>query len=94
MAAPAGDVAADVAPLRSATRLNPTVGRWVTPPTPYLFLKGKTHGYTTSKLFASLKQIRYSGENIGSDLSFAFEANGKTDFFKRKIRLGQGIPVA
>lgn len=45
------------------------------------------------KLFASLKQIRYSGKNIGSDLSFAFEANGEIDFFERKIRLGQSIPI-
>jgi len=45
------------------------------------------------KLFASLKQIRYSGKNIGSDLSFAFEANGEIDFFERKIKLGQSIPT-
>jgi len=45
------------------------------------------------KLFASLKQIRYSGKNIGSDLSFAFETNGEIDFIEQKIRLGQSVPI-
>jgi hypothetical protein len=47
----------------------------------------------TLKLFAVLKQIRYSGKNIGDDLSFAFETNGEIDFLKPKIRFGQSIPV-
>lgn len=45
------------------------------------------------KLFAVLKQIRYSGKNIGSDLSFAFETNGEIDFIKQKIKFGQNMPV-
>lgn len=45
------------------------------------------------KLFVSLKQIRYSGKNIGSDLSFAFEANGETTFLGRKIKSGQNLSI-
>lgn len=45
------------------------------------------------KLFAVLKQIRYSGKNIGDDLSFAFETNGEIDFIKPKIRFGKSIPM-
>jgi hypothetical protein len=45
------------------------------------------------KLFVVLKQIRYSGSNIGSDLSFAFDTNGEIDFIKPKIGFGQSIPV-
>ena len=45
------------------------------------------------KLFASLKRIRYSGSNIGNDLSFAFEANGEHDFFERKINFGESISI-
>lgn len=36
------------------------------------------------KLFVTLKQIHYSGNNIGSDLSFAFETNGEMDFLQQK----------
>jgi len=48
---------------------------------------------TPLKLFASLRRIQYSGNNIGNDLSFAFEANGEVDFFERKNNFGKSIPI-
>ena len=47
----------------------------------------------TLKLFVSLKQIRYSGNNIGDDLSFAFETNGETVFLDQKIASGKSLQI-
>lgn len=45
------------------------------------------------KLFASLTRIQYYGDNIGNDLSFAFNTNGDVDFFERKINVGRSLTI-
>ncbi len=45
------------------------------------------------KVFASLKQIRYSGSNIGDDLSFAFESDDEIVFLDQKIKSGKSLSI-
>jgi hypothetical protein len=45
------------------------------------------------KLVVVLKQIRYSGDNIGNDLAFAFEVNGTISSFEQKIAAGKSRSV-
>ena len=40
-------------------------------------------------LTVRLKQINYSGENIGNDLSFRFDVNGHSTLLRSKITFGQ-----
>lgn len=45
------------------------------------------------KLVVSLKQISYSGGNIGNDLTFGFDVNGKYVFLEQKINAGKSQAV-
>jgi hypothetical protein len=45
------------------------------------------------RLVVVLKQIRYSGDNIGNDLAFAFEVNGAISSFEQKIAAGKSRSV-
>lgn len=45
------------------------------------------------KLVVSLKQISYSGGNIGNDLIFGFDVNGKYVFLDQKINAGKNQTI-
>lgn len=46
------------------------------------------------KLVVSLIQIRYSGGNIGNDLTFGFDVNGEESFLSQKISAGKNKTVS